>query len=232
MTRDCKPLWVLGYGSLIFKPPPHALYVIPGVIHGFARRFWQSSSDHRGTPEKKGRVATLVPYEDIIAHAGIKQDILEFDSSLTADFQKNDLRVWACAYYIPAEYAEEVTGYLDVREQDGYTSHEIPFLLNDQTHHEDLQSAIDELPLDPETGKHILRSKVYIGTIDNGSFVGPELLHDTVKIVSESSGPSGQNWHYLESLYHSLLDLDKTGHDAYLEALVSQVKLLKAGNAA
>ena len=232
MTIEKKPLWVLGYGSLIFKPPPHARFVIPGIIHGYVRRFWQSSSDHRGTPERKGRVVTLVPYSDIISKDEFIKDVEEHDG-LTPGFTKDDLKVWACAYYIPPEFADEVTEYLNVREQDGYTIHNIPFQLhNDPKIHkeEELNRAIEDLPLDPSSGKHLLTSVVYIGTVENESFIGPEDIEKTAAIISETSGPSGENWEYLEKLYHSLKDLDKTGKDFYLERLVNEVLEIKQKN--
>lgn len=240
MTIDNKPLWVLGYGSLIFKPPPHARFVIPGIIHGYARRFWQSSSDHRGTPESKGRVVTLIPYSDIVSNPEFIKDVEEHDG-LKEGFTKDELKVWACAYYIPPEYADEVTEYLNVREQDGYTIHNIPFQLHhDPKAHneEELVNAIEDLPLDPKTGKHILTSVVYIGTVVNESFVGPENLEDTATIISDAKGPSGENWEYLENLYHALIELDKSGKDTYLERLVNKVievkqnKLLEQGGRA
>ncbi|RKR03520.1 cation transport regulator ChaC [Kushneria sinocarnis] len=54
-------VWLFGYGSLLYKAGFPWLECRPAAIHGWARRFWQGSHDHRGTPGAPGRVATLVP---------------------------------------------------------------------------------------------------------------------------------------------------------------------------
>jgi cation transport regulator ChaC len=52
--------WVFGYGSLVWRPAFDHLERAPAYLRDFARRFWQGSPDHRGTPRAPGRVVTLV----------------------------------------------------------------------------------------------------------------------------------------------------------------------------
>lgn len=60
MASDCS-VWVFGYGSLCWNPGFEYSQCIIGYVPGYVRRFWQGNTTHRGTEEKPGLVATLVP---------------------------------------------------------------------------------------------------------------------------------------------------------------------------
>jgi cation transport regulator ChaC len=57
---DYHEFWLFGYGSLIYKADFDYIERRPARINDWARRFWQGSHDHRGTPDAPGRVLTLV----------------------------------------------------------------------------------------------------------------------------------------------------------------------------
>ncbi|KAK8033187.1 ChaC-like protein-domain-containing protein [Apiospora marii] len=102
--------WLFGYGSLIWKPPPHFDRRVPGWVNGYVRRFWQ---DHRGTPEAPGRVVTLIERS--------------FWASLVDAHDSAPDKVWGVAYRIEADRVAEVKDYLDIREINGYSIHYTPF---------------------------------------------------------------------------------------------------------
>ncbi len=100
-------VWVFGYGSLIFRPDFPFRQARTALLSGYARRFWQGSPDHRGTPERPGRVVTLVPSEGA--------------------------EVWGVAYEVSAESRDEVLRSLDHREKEGYVRLVVELLGPDRT---------------------------------------------------------------------------------------------------
>jgi len=94
-----RDLWIFGYGSLVWRPAFAHAERQPAWVQGWARRFWQGSTDHRGVPGAPGRVVTLV--EDPAA------------------------RCDGTAYRVEAPQVPEVLEQLDHREQGGYERHEL-----------------------------------------------------------------------------------------------------------
>lgn len=92
-------MWIFGYGSLIFRPSFPYEERREAWLRDWGRRFWQSSTDHRGVPEAPGRVVTLVP--------------------------EPGARCWGVAYRIASERVAEVLTHLDWREQGGYERHPV-----------------------------------------------------------------------------------------------------------
>ncbi|XP_017870177.1 PREDICTED: putative glutathione-specific gamma-glutamylcyclotransferase 2 [Drosophila arizonae] len=96
-------VWIFGYGSLVWKADFPYIDRRRGFVCGYKRRFYQHSIDHRGIPERPGRVVTLLP------------------GDLTQD------RVYGVAYRIAAAQKSQVLDHLDYREKNGYERYNLEF---------------------------------------------------------------------------------------------------------
>ncbi|CAD6263549.1 unnamed protein product [Miscanthus lutarioriparius] len=85
------PIWVFGYGSLIWNPGFAYDARLVGFVRDYRRVFYQGSTDHRGTPQFPGRTVTL-----------------EHQPGATC---------WGVAYRIKEEDKEIAMEYLEVREK-------------------------------------------------------------------------------------------------------------------
>jgi cation transport protein ChaC len=121
---------------------------------------------------------------------------------------QTDSKVWGVAYHIPAEFAKEVTQYLDLREINGYTIHYTEF--------------------QPADDKSTIRVLVYIGTPDNPQFVGPQDPEELANHILASKGLSGDNKEYLYELHVALQELCKDSKDTHVGDLARRVRELEA----
>ncbi|MDH5673127.1 MAG: gamma-glutamylcyclotransferase [Myxococcales bacterium] len=104
MSEDERRRWIFGYGSLVWRPDFPYLEARPALVHGWARRFYQGSVDHRGVPGAPGRVVTLLP-----------------------DPQE---RCWGRAFCVSAQIWHQVIDRLDAREVGGYERVELRLRLD------------------------------------------------------------------------------------------------------
>ena len=95
-------LWVFGYGSILWKTGFRYKTAEICCAKGWTRRFWQGSTDHRGTPQFPGRVVTLIECEKDLS--------------------------WGIAYRLPAHEQTQILANLDHREKDGYKRTELELI--------------------------------------------------------------------------------------------------------
>ncbi|KAF8424707.1 ChaC-like protein [Tirmania nivea] len=199
--------WIFGYGSLIWKPPPSfgetklvhvTLSLTVSVSRPACARIHQSE-DHRGTPANPGRVVTLIERS-------------AWDT-LTDHHSVDDV-VWGVAYRIKSSEVGSVKEYLDIREINGYSIHQV----------EVYQSEL-ALPT--------VKAIVYIGTPSNPQFVGspPPNAADLARHIYHSRGPSGENREYLYQLYKSLIELCPDSRDNHVHDLQRRVALIEESEA-
>ncbi|KAL8647039.1 MAG: hypothetical protein Q9226_006598 [Calogaya cf. arnoldii] len=218
-------LWLFGYGSLIWKPPPHfgmpilSNHVLEPKTSAERRpsssnpkikespatsmvtsddsgKLVPSSEDHRGTPEHPGRVVTLIDRSD-------------YDSIVPSSTPAPSYRVWGAAYRIPQDHVKEVQEYLDIREINGYS--------------------IQYAPFQPANQGECLIEKcmVYIGLPSNPQFLGPQDLDRLATRIFRCRGPSGENRDYLFMLKEALKGLGEGAYDEHVEELAKRTR--KAG---
>ena len=169
------PLLIFGYASVVWKPDLPFDRKWWGYVTGWKRRFWQGSPDHRGTPRRPGRVATLLRAENV--------DALESRFWTRESSSGDDVKTWGIVYSIDSSSAAEVLEKMDFREKEGFMKILLPIQCEDGT---------ERLAL------------VYSATEANESFLGPSSVSEMAWHMYSSVGPSGENKEYLTKLYEAL----------------------------
>jgi cation transport regulator ChaC len=183
-------VWVFGYGSLIYKADFPYLERRPARISGWARRFWQGSHDHRGTPDAPGRVLTLAraPGATCVGAAYLVTPGV-FDA--LDHREKNGYLRLATTITFDGALDDTSGGALDDGGSDGSNS--------------------DGSDSD---GSDSVVGLVYIATPDNTAFLGEASEQEIARHIARSAGPSGPNSDYLNHLAHALRELGR--HDQHV----------------
>jgi cation transport protein ChaC len=202
MTRE---RWIFGYGSLVWRPEFPHLRARPAFIRGYARRFWQGSTDHRGLPGRPGRVVTLLP---------------ESHAELAEEGSQPGKRCWGTAYEIPSSDPQAVLAGLDHRERGGYDRIEVEITFAGPP-----RSQSRDQPFESDHTAGV----VYIASPGNANYLGAASIREIALQVADASGPSGANPEYVFELARSLRAMGaEDAHVFEVEAEVSRLLAEKA----
>jgi len=170
-------LWIFGYGSLVWRPAFSHLRRRPAYIDGYARRFWQGSTDHRGVPGRPGRVVTLIS---------------DTHGSVSSESGFRAARCWGTAYEVPVADPDGVLAGLDHRERGGYERLELEL------------SLATVMETSGRVDAERVRGLVYIAGPHNDNYLGPASVEAIARQVAAARGPSGANPEYVFELARSL----------------------------
>ncbi|XP_046742960.1 putative glutathione-specific gamma-glutamylcyclotransferase 2 [Diprion similis] len=209
-------MWVFGYGSLIWKADFPYERKLVGHIKGYVRRFYQKSTDHRGTPIRPGRVVTLLSSTN-------PQD-----------------EVWGLAYKIANENVDHVVNHLDFREKGGYERKTVlfypasppqaidPSSLNTSFSSSSSLTKNPKIPVSPTPSEETpFQLTIYIGGEDNPNFAGSEDMDTIARHILVAHGPSGANIEYLYKLANAMRTVAPGVNDQHLFSLEARVRKLE-----
>lgn len=102
IARSNTEVHIFGYGSLVWRPDfPHTS-TRSGYVTGYARRFWQNSPDHRGSPDHPGRVVTLVKVDEagspVVTHGTVFTVAPEFTGEVLNRLFLRESAGYSCCF--------------------------------------------------------------------------------------------------------------------------------------
>jgi glutathione-specific gamma-glutamylcyclotransferase len=210
------PLYILGYGSLIWRPGPllEKFNSFKCTALGWKRLFAQRSCDHRGTPEFPGLVLNLVQ-DSVLQEHGFRSD-----KDSESEFQ-------GLVFHIPKEDVVSVIDELDFRERGGYHRHLIKVKL-----HKDgtVINAVVYTGAPSNPNFHLpntnapITNRIVVSTVNDDADPFRFRLRNTVTdTIAAAVGPSGPNVDYLCNLERYLCESNM--HDPLLTLLATSVRL-------
>lgn len=220
-----RPLYVFGYGSLIWRPGPllENCKSFQCSAIGYRRMFAQRSCDHRGTASFPGVVLNLVR-DEYLSSKGyhITSPHHNHESDLSSSSRGCRGLIWL----IPESVITEVIDDLDYRERGGYHRH----LINVRLH--------EDTPFHLEGD--IIQAIVYTAHESNPLFFLPSYSDHpsleknldgfhlqkrsaVVDLIASSIGPSGPNLEYLFRLQQYLVE--RGMGDEYINDLAKAVRM-------
>lgn len=160
-VTDMRPLWVFGYGSLLWNPGFPVAEQRLATLHGFARSFCMSSIHHRGTEEKPGLVLALDPQEEAHCHG--------------------------LAFRVPDDAAADTVAYLRDREliSSAYVERLVPLTLKDGSEVTALVYVVDTEHWQYVGGMPLEEQAEIIATAVGGRGPNTEYLWNTVAHLEE-----------------------------------------------
>lgn len=192
------PVWLFGYGSLIWRPAIAHTATFDGYITPYRRAFYQASTDHRGTPDAPGRVVTL-----ITPPPG--------GPPVSAD--DPTWRVYGRAFRLPDASASAIMAEVDVREQGGYRRTAV---------------AVHPVGGGPPLTDVICYVGDEANPMWRGSTAAERDEAAIAAIIDTAVGPSGANDEYLERLHDALSGLGGDPHVAALVSHLHRRRVTRA----
>ena len=207
------PIWIFGFGSLLWKregdfATQHA------ALGGWVRRFYQASPDHRGSPSRLGRVCTVVPVARHARHCGVHfpcpltraavQQWLSREPCAAADeggaveeeaMEGEDPVVHGMVYKLEGADAAAHVARLCKREAGGYSARCVRCVLG---------------------SGEVITAHTFVG--EPGQFYQPGTPAELARIIASARGASGENVEYLLLVRDALQQLGVK--DKALDALV------------
>lgn len=192
------PVWLFGYGSLIWRPAIAHTATFDGYIAPFRRAFYQASTDHRGTPDAPGRVVT------IISPPAGGPPVRDDDPTW---------RVYGRAFRLPDASAAAILSDVDVREQGGYRRTTV---------------AVHPVGGGPPLTDVVCYVGEEANPMWRGRDAAERDEAAIATIIDTAVGPSGANDEYLERLHDALDGLGGDPHVASLVAHLHRRRAARA----